>query len=366
MSLLLDARKKSQQAQSAPGGGSIPELELSLEESRGASSSRSSDSQHIEHARSAGQNLFDVKTHAPTHARASVNRNLLIALGGTVLLLTAGAGYVWYEISGPVQPLRPIKMPLPQTAPATPPQDKPVAEIVPDNVVAPLTAVAVPSKDTAHPSSGKSTPSSLARRKSPVHIEQLQVEPIDPILNDAYQAYLGGQFDRAQQLYLRALKLDARNADALLGLAAIAQRRGADNVAAHYYAQVLELDPRDAVANAGMAALTTGGNSESRLKTLLNEQQDSSALHFALGNRYAAQSRWADAQQSYFKAYKLEPGNAELAFNLAVSLDRLGQKKSAAQYYQRALELDSPKTVAGGSAGFDHAQISQRIEELTH
>ncbi|MBI5428928.1 MAG: tetratricopeptide repeat protein [Nitrosomonadales bacterium] len=50
-----------------------------------------------------------------------------------------------------------------------------------------------------------------------------------------------------------------------------------------------------------------------------------------------------------------------MAFNLAVSLDRLGQKKSAAQYYQRALELDSKS-----SAGFDHAQISQRIEELTH
>ncbi|MBI5428927.1 MAG: hypothetical protein HY938_00520 [Nitrosomonadales bacterium] len=292
MSLLLDARKKSQQAESAQGGSSIPELELSLEESHGTLSSGSSESRSIEHARSAGQNLFDVKTHAPTLARASINRNLLIALGGTVLLLAAGAGYVWYEISGPAQPMRPIKAPPPQTAPvlATPPQDKPVAEIVPD-VVAPGASVAVPSKNAAQSSSGKSTTPTLARRKSPVHIEQLQVEPIDPILNDAYQAYLGGQFDQAQQLYLRALKLDARNADALLGLAAIAQRRGADNIAAHYYAQVLELDPRDAVANAGMAALTTGGNSESRLKTLLNEQQDSSALHFALGNRYAAQSR---------------------------------------------------------------------------
>jgi Tfp pilus assembly protein PilF len=50
-----------------------------------------------------------------------------------------------------------------------------------------------------------------------------------------------------------------------------------------------------------------------------------------------------------------------LAFNLAVSLDRLGQKKSAAQYYQRALQLD-PQL----SAGFDHKQISQHIEDLTH
>jgi Flp pilus assembly protein TadD len=115
------------------------------------------------------------------------------------------------------------------------------------------------------------------------------------------------------------------------------------------------------VANAGMSSLTIDDNRESRLKSLLNEQQDSSSLHFALGNRYAEQSRWAEAQQSYFNAYRLEPNNAELAFNLAVSLDRLGQKLSAAQYYQRALQLDPEQ-----HAGFDHKQISQRIEDLTH
>jgi Flp pilus assembly protein TadD len=110
-----------------------------------------------------------------------------------------------------------------------------------------------------------------------------------------------------------------------------------------------------------MSALTTDGNRDSRLKTLLNEQQDSSSLHFALGNRYAEQSRWAEAQQAYSNAYRLESNNAELAFNLAISLDRLGQKKSAVQFYQRALQLDSQQ-----SAGFDHKQISQRIEDLTN
>jgi Flp pilus assembly protein TadD len=101
-------------------------------------------------------------------------------------------------------------------------------------------------------------------------------------------------------------------------------------------------------------------NPESRLKTLLNDQPGSAALHFALGNRYAEQSRWGEAQQSYFNAYRLDPGNAQLAVNLAISLDHLGQKKSAAQYYQQALQLDPDQ-----SAGFNHKQISQRIEDLT-
>jgi Flp pilus assembly protein TadD len=199
------------------------------------------------------------------------------------------------------------------------------------------------------------------QKGEPVLVEMHQDEPIDPILNNAYLAYSGGKFEQAQQLYNEVLRLDGRNIDAILGLAVIAQRRGEDNLAVHYYAQALALDPRNAVANAGMSALSTNDNRESRLKTLLNEQPDSSTLYFALGNRYAEQSRWAEAQQAYFNAYKLESNNAQLAFNLAISLDRLGQKKSAAQYYQRALQLDP-----GQHAGFDHSQITQRIEALTH
>lgn len=182
------------------------------------------------------------------------------------------------------------------------------------------------------------------------------------MLNNAYLAYRSGKLDEAQQMYLEALGKDARNSDALLGLAAVAQLRGEDRFAAQYYARVLALDPRNAVANAGMSALSTDDNNESRLKTLLREQRDSAALHFALGNLYAGQSRWGEAQLAYFNAYTLDSKNAELAFNLAVSLDRLGQNKLAAQHYQRALQLDQAGVDKPHS--FDHTQISKRIEDL--
>jgi tetratricopeptide (TPR) repeat protein len=360
MSLLLDARKKSQQTLSAQGGGTG--IELSLEDHPGSASHPldPQPDQKIEHARSTGQNLFNAKKSAPSFSRASINRNLLFALGGTVLLLGAGAGYVWYEITPKnTRPARP-----PQTTPSTPiTQPATAVEPQPDTVatIAPAKAEpATPPQPRPAARTPKAKQFSPSRSPAPLYIEKIQSEPIDPILQDAYYAYQAGQFDRSQQLYQHALRLDARNRDALIGMAAVAQRRGADSVAAHYYLKALELDPRDPVANAGMSALTTGENGESRLKTLLNEQPDSSALHSALGNRYAEQSRWGEAQQSYFNAYKLEPKNSSLAFNLAVSLDRLGQAKLAAQYYQRALELDQKH-----SAGFDHAQISQRIADLT-
>jgi tetratricopeptide (TPR) repeat protein len=364
MSLLLDARKKSQQALSArTGDGSHSGLELSLEPHPGSVSqpaslaAPSSDASSPDNkARIAGQNLFNAKSRAAPFARAGINRNLLIALGGTVLLFAAGAGYVWHIIS-------------PISTPAAAPREKPtLATISPQNnlvpeMVSPHVALPDPSsipkpRHVAHLSS--KAPSPQSHKNNPMHIEQHQDELIDPLLNNAYLAYRGGKFEQAQQLYHEVLKLDSSNTDALLGLAVIAQRRGADSLAAHYYAQVMALDPRNAVANAGMSALTTDDNRESRLKTLLNEQQNSSSLHFALGNYYAGQARWGEAQQAYFNAYRLEPDNAELAFNLAVSLDRLGQKKPAAQYYQSALQLDPEH-----HAGFDHAKISQRIEELT-
>jgi len=368
MSLLLDARKKSQQAQSAQAGnGSHSGIELSLEPHPDSASQPDSPAAPSpdaplpdNRARIAGQNLFNAKSRAPLFARAGINRNLLIALGGTVLLLIAGAGYVWYSVSAtqPSHPIAAVSLAKPVLA-TTPPQNNLVPEIVSPQVVSPKPASTAQLMHAAQPTAKAA--SSRAHKNNPMLVEQQQDEPIDPLLNNAYLAYRSGKFEQAQQLYREVLNLDSSNTDALLGLAVIAQRRGADNLAAHYYAQVMAIDPRNAVANAGMSALTTDDNRESRLKTLLNEQQNSPSLHFALGNYYAEQARWGEAQQAYFNAYRLEPDNAELAFNLAVSLDRLGQKKSAAQYYQRALQLDPEH-----NAGFDHAKISQRIEELTH
>lgn len=361
MSLLLDARKKSQQANSAQSGdASHSGLELSLEPHPGSGSrpDAQTTAPPDNTARAAGQNLFAAKSNVPSFSHAGINRNLLITLAGTVLLLAAGAGYVWYVISS--GNYRPIAMPAAASLekPATGP-------IHPQNNLVPkvVSSEAASSKPTgipkpAHARAFAKVP--LAHKTNPMIVEQRHDEPIDPLLNNAYLAYRSGKLDQAQQLYRQALNLDSNNSDALLGLAVIAQRRSEDKLAAHYYAQVLALDPRNAVANAGMSALTTGDNRESRLKTLLNEQQDSSSLHSALGNYYAEQARWGEAQQAYFNAYKMAPDNAELAFNLAVSLDRLGQNKPAAQYYQRALQLDPED-----HAGFDHAITARRIEELT-
>ncbi len=373
MSLLLDARKKSQES-----GDGAAKLELSMEAIPSKPSPLSSPAQ--ESARSASQNLFQAKAAVPSGGH--VNRNLLYALLGSIVLFALGAVYVWYEINSMS---RPVARPVIQTAAITPPAPAVVTR-VPDP--APVTTSLVtatqlvpqlssPAITTQPPIPIAQAPATSpakvlspktkhtyqapvkARANSAITISHDSADNLDAQLNNAYQAYKAGKYEQAQLLYRGVLTQEPRNVDSLLGLAAIAQQTGADTQAQFYYTKVLSLDPRNPVANAGMSAFSTDENRESHLKMLLNEQKDSSSLHFALGNQYASQQRWAEAQQSYFNAYQLEPNNASLAFNLAISLERLGQNKPAAQYYRRAIALDK-----GKSAGFDHAAIEQHAQTL--
>jgi tetratricopeptide (TPR) repeat protein len=341
MSLLLEARKKAQSAEAsrtASPEGRRPEAASAADEAR-------------QQAREAGQNLFGAKL--PVAGHLQVNPYLLAALGATLLLLAAGAGYWWHlDSAGDIASPRPIAtaQPIQLAAPTDAPAPKPIEAEPPVTVADEAVPVSSPAPEA------KIEPP----KQSPVRIAPQHTEAIDPLLRDAYAAYRNGNLDEARQSYLSMLAKDSRSTDALLGLAAIAQQRGENLMAAQYFARVLTLDPRNAVASAGMSALNTEdeGN-ESRLKMLLREQGESAALHFALGNLYAGQSRWSEAQQAYFNAWTLDADNAEFAYNLAVSLDHLGQAELATRYYRRAQQLD-----ATHSAGFDHTQVARRIEAL--
>jgi cytochrome c-type biogenesis protein CcmH/NrfG len=184
----------------------------------------------------------------------------------------------------------------------------------------------------------------------------------NPTLDRAYEALLADNLIDARRDYEQVLRSDAKNTDALLGLATIAVRQGQVDHATNLYLRVLEADPKDVTAKAGLINLKGQSDptlSESRLKTLLASQPDSATLNFALGNLQARQTRWSDAQQAYFRAHTAEPENADYLFNLAVSLDQLHQKKLAAQYYQSALNAAETR-----SAAFDKNQVRSRLLEL--
>ncbi|MBM2830891.1 MAG: hypothetical protein HW411_1681, partial [Gammaproteobacteria bacterium] len=183
------------------------------------------------------------------------------------------------------------------------------------------------------------------------------------LINLAYAEYMAGNYSVAEAGYQNVLKETPDNRDALLGLAAIAYRNGDLQGAYERYLKVLKLYPADSVAKTALINLQGKNNpvqNESIVKLLLQENPEASFLYFTLGNLYAAQSRWADAQQAFFDAYQLESDNPDYAYNLAVSLDHIGQASTALNYYNTALELADKSQVS-----FNTASVIARIDALS-
>jgi Flp pilus assembly protein TadD len=189
------------------------------------------------------------------------------------------------------------------------------------------------------------------------------VDKKDQLINTAYNEYNKGNFAVAVAAYQGVLKDMPENRDALLGMAAIAWRKGNIQNAYEYYLKVLRLYPKDTVAATGIISLQDYADplrSESTIKLMLREQPDAAFLHFALGNNYASQSRWPEAQQAFFEAWRLQSDNPDYAYNLAVSLDQIGQAHPAMEYYRKALELADTTQVS-----FNTASVLARVNDLS-
>jgi len=185
----------------------------------------------------------------------------------------------------------------------------------------------------------------------------------DELINAAYADYIKGNYGIAQASYQKVLNTKPNNRDALLGLAAIAYIKGDMQYAYTYYRNVLKLYPRDSIARTALINMQGGNNpgqSESTIKVMLQQEPEAAFLYFSLGNIYATQSRWADAQQAFFDAYRFESNNPDYAFNLAVSLEHVGQAKTALDYYTVALQLADSTIV-----NFNTAAVLARIDALS-
>jgi uncharacterized protein HemY len=92
---------------------------------------------------------------------------------------------------------------------------------------------------------------------------------------------------------------------------------------------------------------------------MLKQQPEAAHLHFALGNFYARQAKWLEAQSAYFNALQGDSRNADYAFNLAVSLDHIGKQGQAVHFYKSALELSS-----GQNISFSVQAVNDRLSKV--
>jgi tetratricopeptide (TPR) repeat protein len=262
---------------------------------------------------------------------------------------------------------------LPQTAPAQGTQPPAAASPAAPVAAAAPPAAPAPSATPAAPAVSVAKPAAAAPRERAAASQRGEERPlsvsrggpqIHPQVAAGYAAYQAGDLPKARTEYQQVLREEPANRDALLGLAAIEMRSQRYDLADSYYQRILQADPRDAHAQAGAIALRGQQldpvQVESRMKSLIAADRNANVLQFTLGNQYAQQGRWAEAQQAYFKAFAADPDNPDFAFNLAVSLDQLHQSKLALEYYRRALTLAERR-----SAGFAVETARTRVQQLS-
>ncbi len=342
--------------------------------------------------RKQAQQLFEAK-----ELDVNPRKPFYFTVGALGLFALGTVGYFWYEM----QPKNNYKIPPPSAQPA-PLQvaAAPAAPVASADAPAATTVTPPIGTQPAVPGPSESTPRTapvaaptsapaavptaprgpvFARQRAPAGDAAMATQPAparrgrditiiparvqsDPKLESAYQAYNAGDLARAHGDYQQVLRSNPDNRDALLGLAAVETQAKRYEAAERYYTRLLELDPRDAHAQAGLIGLRGQVDplaAESRLKNMIAAQPEAGFLHFTLGNQFAAQGRWAEAQQAYFQAYTSDPEHADFAYNLAISLDRMHQTRPALEYYRRALALAQSRPVS-----FDKAQVSKRVLQL--
>ncbi|MCZ6526598.1 MAG: tetratricopeptide repeat protein [Gammaproteobacteria bacterium] len=233
---------------------------------------------------------------------------------------------------------------------------------VPASIDDKLAIAASTEADDVRPAQG--LPASIKLAPSLIKISRNKV-PDDrgQLIGEAFLAYKAGDFTSARSKYGQVLESFPDNRDALLGLAAIALNGGDVEQAFVVYSRLLKNNPLDNLARAALINLRSGLDlisEESTIKLMIRDNPADAFLYFALGNIYAAQSRWAQAQQAFFDAYRYNSSNPAYALNLAVSLDQAGQPETALDYYNAALKLADE-----GSANFDIANVMVRIQTLS-
>lgn len=395
MSLLLDALKKAaQEKQQASSNGSgaeqnpdknKDELELSFDEPETAeqqpppgSQAEASQAEELSiepvpELKKAGATTSTVSDEAlqllvyKTNKQFRRKQKMIWGgtLAGALFMLVISGAYYYYVMVEEVEALErkhEIAMRLFESQSIKNNKTRPVIE----NNVQPVQQISVNKKSSKAKTVVPQTKRASVSRQSTGILSIQRTEKRDPVnalLNRGWRAYGNADYAVAADAYIKVLEREPRNRDALLGIAAIAVKQGDYAKARATYTQLLRLDPRDQIAVAAMSnldELTPDLLGETRLKFMVQQQPDAAHLHFALGNFYAKQSKWPEAQGEYFSAWQGSSENADYAFNLAVSLDQLGKPDEAKRFYETSLTLSAGKNIS-----FSVEAVKDRLSQIT-
>lgn len=322
----------------------------------------------------------------PPLMSGSKPRNLLpwIALGGGVLLAGVVAWVTWQYQQISQGTLTPLPRALPADVASAPVASEPDAMLAVSTEPNASEAAKMPGYLSQEHDANKveaSTPSSIwplpakknantppasMRVAAPSGADQLRFEKTPSETNApimlAWEAYQQRNWRLAEQLYRKILASEPRHRDALLGLAAVHIQQQQNDKAHAIYQYLRQLNPQDHEVQQALLALHPERISAENVAAWQQSQPqaDARAINpILLGQYYASRANWQQAQEQFFQAWSAQPDNADIAFNLAVSLDHLQQAKLAAEFYQQALTLGSRF-----GAAFDRPATEARLAQL--
>lgn len=404
MSLLIDALRQAEQAHDGTSSSDKPSStplasSLTLQEISRPASTKAQSQPQASPSPSPSSSHKIAPGHTPTYAPmakpAKPSPKNLSIIAVALVVLFAGMGILWWR-STPSSPQKKLESSPTTSGLINPAQNSSsmpgsqalLSEEARNHALPEMTTTGsdrniqnrrdIPPPDRGLSQTGTSTPLHTYSHSERTLEESLEKAEKIPFklqrnhMNDqetknpdqqAFDAYAEGNFTQAKQLYREILDKDPLSTNALAGLGMIAAQANHHGEALQYFREALAADPKNAFARAqllGMASETDPLGAESQLQTLLAEQPEAASAHFVLGNLYAGQQRWKEAQQAYFSAHTQDSTNPDILYNLAISLEHLRQPRLAQQFYEQAAEATQKRV-----AGFAPDNARQRAKQIS-
>lgn len=177
----------------------------------------------------------------------------------------------------------------------------------------------------------------------------------EKLLADAARAHQGGQLEKAKELYLQILAVDAEHEKSLFGLGLLAYQVGRFDAAATLIGKAAEKDRQNAVYHSSLGLALQGqrrfDEALAAFQHALELQPDHAEAHFNLGTLWLEQGKVEEARGAFERSLAIRPDSAEAHINLGNIFWKEGKLREAQSCYARAVDLRPDRPEAHNNLG---------------
>lgn len=180
------------------------------------------------------------------------------------------------------------------------------------------------------------------------------------MLENAYDELMAGNQEKAIALYSNVLAIQPSNTLALFGLATTYHRAGQISMARPIYGKLLAIDPGNVEGLNNFLVLLSDEAPEDAIKEL--EKLEKTHANFSpvsaqLAVIYQKTGNYQAAAEKMNRAIELSPENLKYRYDMAVILDKAGERENAAVFYKQVLQAIE----RGEKISVNAEEIQQRL-----